>query len=260
MFMENLKLTLVQTELVWEDQEANRQNFTSKIEGIAADTDLILIPEMFPTGFSMNAENLAEPPEGPSLKWMQTQAKTKDAALSGSVIVRDNGKYYNRLYFVFPNGDYKTYDKRHLFTLADEEKTYSAGQDKLIIDYKGWKICPLICYDLRFPVWARNVEHYDLLTYVANWPQARISSWDTLLGARSIENICYVAGLNRIGSDANVDAYNGHSAVYAPLGEKISTTDWESEFVETITLNKPKLDDTRKNFQFLNDRDRFKII
>src|SRR5699024_9790001 len=146
-------------------------------------------------------QKLAEPTEGPTLHWMQEQARSANAALSGSIIITENGKYYNRLFFVFPDGSYKTYDKRHLFSFAHEEKSYDQGEKKLVINYKGWKICPLICYDLRFPVWARNKEDYDLLFYVANWPDLRVSSWDILLKARSVENICFTAGLNRVGHD-----------------------------------------------------------
>ncbi len=257
--MEKLKLTLIQTKLSWENPEANRTHFTEKIKAIAEDTDLILLPEMFPTGFSMNPQNLAESTNGLSLQWMQQMAEEKKSAISGSVIVQDKGAYYNRLYFVFPNGDFKTYDKRHLFSFAGEDKSYSAGDKKLVVNYKGWKICPLICYDLRFPVWARNTEDYDLLFYIANWPDKRILQWDSLLQSRSIENLCYTAGLNRIGSDDNHNNYNGHSAVYAPLGQKIATQNWEGEFIETLVLDRKKLTETRKEFPFLNDRDRFQI-
>lgn len=257
--MKNFKLTLIQTTLDWEDCEANRTKFSSKIENIDQDTDLILLQEMFTTGFSMNPQGVAENPEGKTLNWMQKQAHSKDAAISGSIIVKEKGHYYNRLYFVFPNGDYTFYDKRHLFSFAGEHKNYSKGNDKLIVDYRGWRICPLICFDLRFPVWARNVEDYDLLFYIANWPAKRIASWDTLLQGRSIENVCFTAGLNRIGSDPNVAAYNGHSAVYKPMGKKISTCNWESEFTETVTLTKKNLMETRQQFPFLRDKDKFKI-
>lgn len=257
--MEDLKITLIQTELIWENPKANRKKFSRKIEGIKEKSDLILLPEMFPTGFSMNAEELAEETDGASLSWMRKHSKSKNAAIAGSVIVKDHGKYYNRLYFVLPNGDYKIYDKRHLFTLAHEEKTYSPGKKKLIINYKGWKISPLICYDLRFPVWARNVEDYDLLFYIANWPDKRIPAWDALLKARSVENICYTAGLNRLGTDKNGNDYNGHSAIYDPLGQKLPTQNWEKELTQTITLNKSHLKESRKRFQFLNDQDSFTI-
>lgn len=257
--MENLKVTLVQTSMEWEDINANLIHFAELIDGIKEETDLILLPEMFTTGFSMNPENIAEENEGPSLKWMQKQAKSKNAAISGSVVVREGTKFFNRLYFVFPDGDYQTYDKRHLFTHSGEDKKYSAGKRKLIVEYKGWKICPLICYDLRFPVWARNVEEYDLLLYGANWPSTRILAWDTLLAARSIENLCYTIGINRTGLDPNNNTYNGHSAGYDAVGEKLSTEDWEEDFVETIVLKKSHVLETRKQFQFLKDKDNFMI-
>lgn len=257
--MEKLKTSLIQTTLQWEDIEANLANFSQKISSINEETDLILLPEMFSTGFSMHPENIAEKPEGPTLKWMQDQAQKKNAAISGSWIIQESGNYYNRLYFVFPDGEYKTYDKRHLFRFSGEQNKYSAGRNKLIVEYKGWKICPLICYDLRFPVWARNVEQYDLLFYGANWPASRVLAWDTLLAARSIENLCYTIGINRIGKDPNDNEYNGHSAAYNALGEKISTSKWEQDFVQTIELSKSHIKETRKQFQFLNDRDNFMI-
>lgn len=258
--MENLKLTLIQSSLVWENAEANRDKFSAKIEDLKDDTDLILLPEMFSTGFSMNAENLAENTDGPTLNWLKEHAKNKNAAISGSVIVKENNNYFNRLYFVFPDGKHKIYDKRHLFSLAHEEKTYSPGTEKLIVNYKGWKICPLVCYDLRFPVWSRNVEDYDLLFYVANWPKKRALAWDALLKARAIENMCFTAGLNRVGVDGNDHDYDGHSAIYDMLGKKLTTQNWEKEFTQTITLNKSELKNTRKRFQFLKDRDEFEVL
>lgn len=257
--MENLKISLIQTSMDWENVEANLVRFSKLIDSIEEETDLILLPEMFTTGFSMNPQDIAEENEGPSLKWMQQQAKIKNAAISGSVVIREGHQYYNRLFFVFPNGDYRTYDKRHLFRLSGEENKYSVGKTKLIVEYKGWRICPLICYDLRFPVWARNVEEYDLLFYGANWPAKRILAWDTLLPARSIENLCYTIGINRTGTDPNNNTYNGHSAAYNAIGEKISTDNWEEDFIETVELKKSHIRETRKQLQFLNDQDNFMI-
>lgn len=257
--MEDLKVTLIQTELVWEKPLANRKHFTQQIEAIKEDTDLILLPEMFTTGFSMTPEAIAETPRDETLKWMRVQAQKTQAAISGSLIVKENGHYYNRLYFVFPNGNYQTYDKRHLFSFAGEHQHYSAGDDHLILKHKGWKICPLICYDLRFPVWSRNTANYDLLFYIANWPKPRITSWDTLLKARSIENICFTAGLNRIGTDPNDNTYNGHSAIYNPIGEKLPIDNWEKEFTKTFRLSSAELLKTRAKFPFLDDRDDFEI-
>ena len=257
--MENLNITLIQTTLVWENIDKNLQHFSNKIAAIKENTDLIVLPEMFSTGFSMHPEKSAEPQNGKTLKWMKKQAELKNAAVCGSIIIEENSKYYNRLFFVHPNGDFQTYDKRHLFSFSGEHKKYESGTEKLIVEYKGWKICPLICYDLRFPVWARNTENYDVLIYGANWPTARILAWDTLLRARSIENLCYTIGVSRIGTDPNNNNYIGHSAVYDAVGEKISTKNWESDFIETLTLTRNHIKETRKKFQFLKDKDDFHI-
>ncbi len=258
--MENLTITLIQSSLTWENALANRQVFAQKIAAISEDTDLVLLPEMFTTGFSMKPKLLAEKTTGSTLEWLQKLSQKRNIALTGSIIVEENKKYYNRLFFVFPDGHYQTYDKRHLFSLAKEEQYYAPGKERIIVTYKGWKICPLICYDLRFPVWARNTQSYDLLLYVANWPKSRIAAWDALLKARSIENLCYTAALNRVGTDPNHNTYNGHSAVYDALGKRISTSQWEIEFTETITLDYTLLQEMRQRFQFLNDRDNFQIL
>lgn len=256
---ENLYITIIQSHLHWEDPMANRLHFLEKIKDISKETNLIILPEMFTTGFSMNAEVLAEEKVGPTLLWMQNAAKEKNSAITGSVIVKDNGHFYNRLYFVHPNGEYRLYDKKHTFTLAGEHKIYTAGRNKIIVEYKGWKICPLICYDLRFPVWARNLDNYDILIYVANWPKKRISAWDALLKARAIENMSYCIGVNRVGSDGIGHEYIGHSAVYNVLGECISTSKFEQEFIETVKLSKEHLLSNRNHLQFLNDRDTFSL-
>lgn len=257
--MENLNVTIVQSQLYWENVAENLKMFSEKIEKISADTDLIVLPEMFTTGFSMNAKNLAEKENGLSLKWMIGEAAKKECAITGSLIIRENGNFYNRLFFVFPNGDYKTYDKKHTFTLAKEHETYTAGNERLLLNFKGWKICPLVCYDLRFPVWARNTEDYDVLIYVANWPKTRISAWDTLLKARAIENMSYCIGVNRVGLDGNGYDYNGHSAIFDVLGEKISTSEENKECIETITLSKGHIKSNRDHLQFLRDRDNFNL-
>lgn len=257
--METLAVTLIQSHLYWENSVANRAHFSERMAAISEKTELIILPEMFTTGFSMNAKKLSEATEGDTLQWMLSEAKKHQSAITGSVIISENNAYYNRLFFVFPNGTYKTYDKRHTFTLAKEHETYSAGESRLLIDYKGWKICPLICYDLRFPVWARNTEAYDVLLYVANWPKRRITAWDALLKARAIENMSYCVGVNRVGLDGMGHEYNGHSAVYDVLGEQISTPDFETEFIETIVLQKSHIESNRKHLQFLNDRDLFSL-
>lgn len=257
--MKNLNIALIQADLYWENSNQNLEHFAEKIAKINSKVDLFILPEMFSTGFSMNAEKLAEPPNGLTLKWMQRIANEKSAAITGSVIIEEDGKYFNRLYFVFPDSTYKVYDKHHTFTLAKENETYTAGKERLIVEYKGWKICPLICYDLRFPVWARNTVDYDLLIYVANWPKTRIQAWDTLLQARAIENMTYCAGVNRTGLDGNNYEYTGHSAVYDSLGQAMFDHELEAEFTKVITLDKDHLTETRSKLKFLQDRDKFTL-
>lgn len=255
---EKLKIALLQADLVWENAEANRNQFQQKIDQLSSDVDLIILPEMFSTGFSMNAENLAEPVNGPTLNWMKKISAEKDVAITGSVIIEEDGKYYNRLFFVTPDGNIQKYDKRHTFTLAGENEIYISGQERLIVNYKNWKICPLVCYDLRFPVWARNTEDYDVLIYVANWPAVRVVAWDTLLKARAIENLSYCIGVNRVGEDGNGHPYPGHSAVYDSLGKLISDdSQWERVFQQEIILEKSTLEENRKKLKFLQDRDEF---
>lgn len=233
--------------------------FSRKMESIQEMTDLIILPEMFSTGFTMNVKHLAEEEPGETLGWMQEEAVKHQASVMGSCIVLENGSYYNRMYFVFPNKEYIKYDKRHTFTLANEHKTFSSGTEQIYIDYLGWKIYPLICYDLRFPVWSRNTSNYDILIYVASWPERRISAWDALLKARAIENMCYTIGVNRVGVDGNGHQYTGHSAIYDVLGECVSVKDNENEFIETHTLERSHLESNRKHLQFLNDRDDFNL-
>ena len=257
--IEKLNIAVLQVDLIWENPSKNRELFSEKINSINQEVDLIVLPEMFSTGFSMNAENLAEAPQGETFKWMQNVASQKKSAVTGSLIIEDTGKYYNRLYFVYPDGTFKTYDKRHTFTLARENETYTAGNQRLILEYKGWKICPLICYDLRFPVWARNTEDYDLLIYVANWPETRIHAWDILLQARAIENMSFCIGLNRTGKDENKYVYNGHTAVYDCLGKTLFENDKESEFTQIVSLDKSHLIETREKLKFLQDRDTFNL-
>jgi len=255
----NLNIAIIQADLAWENIERNLNLFSEKIDLIDKDVDLIVLPEMFSTGFSMNAKNLAEPSQGPAFKWMQEIARKRNVAVTGSVIVKENNNFYNRLYFVFPDTTFKTYDKRHTFTLAREDQTYTAGKERLIIEYKGWKICPLICYDLRFPVWARNTVDYDLLIYVANWPETRIHAWDILLQARAIENMSYCIGVNRTGSDGNKYKYNGHSAIYDCLGKPLFKNNREAEFTQVLSLEKSHVSETREKLKFLQDRDSFSL-
>ncbi|SDS27531.1 amidohydrolase [Gramella sp. MAR_2010_147] len=256
---EKLNIAIIQANLHWEDAEANRKLFSKEIEKISDEVELIILPEMFTTGFSMNAQELAEETESETLSWMRKIAKAKSSAVTGSVIITENGNYYNRLFFVFPDGSYKLYDKKHTFTLAKEDQTYTAGTERLIVNYKGWKICPLICYDLRFPVWARNTVDYDLLIYVANWPEKRVNAWDALLKARAIENMSYCIGLNRTGKDGDGYVYNGHSAAYDPLGKELTELDRSDAFTTEFSIDKESLTKVRTGLKFLQDRDHFTL-
>ncbi|UMB59299.1 amidohydrolase [Lutibacter sp. A80] len=258
--MQHLKLALLQVDIVWQNAKQNRINYSEKIQEISETVDVIVLPEMFSTGFSMQAAPNAESMQGETVKWMQKMASEKNTAICGSLIISQNNNYYNRFVFVKPSGEIEKYDKRHLFTLAGEEKVYTAGTEKLIIDYKGWKICPQVCYDLRFPVWARNVENYDVLLYVANWPKRRILAWDSLLKARAIENMCYTIGVNRVGVDASNFEYNGHTSAFDYLGAQIVETTACNEAILIVTLEKNSLDKTRNKFNFLRDKDSFNIF
>lgn len=254
-----MKIALLQTALSWENPKENRIHLEEKIHSIPEAVDLIVLPEMFTSGFTMHPQNCAETMQGETILWMQSLAKEKNSAITGSLVIEDNGNYYNRLVFVFPTGEIQHYDKRHLFTLAGEDKIYTSGTKKLIVEYKGFKICPLICYDLRFPVFARNVEDYDVLIYVANWPKPRVNAWDILLKARAVENMSYVIGVNRIGLDNNNHEYVGHSQAIDFLGKNILEPQ-ETEDIFIVTLDKDAMLETRKKLNFLNDKDEFKIF
>lgn len=257
---DQLKIALIQSDLVWENPNQNRKIFLDKIGSISKQVDIIVLPEMFTTGFTMNVKSVAETMHGDTVAWMQKIALTMKAAIMGSLIILENNNYYNRLLFVEPSGAITTYDKRHTFTLAGEDKVFSSGTEKAIITYKGWKLCPLVCYDLRFPVWARNVENYDVLFYVANWPKSRISSWDALLKARSIENMCYAIGVNRVGLDANLIDYSGHSAVYDVLGNALTSIKPNLELIEMVTLEREHIQYYRHKLKFLDDKDTFNLM
>lgn len=254
-----LEVTLVQTDLIWENPEANRNLLTKKIAQLPAKVDIVVLPEMFTTGFTMQAKAFAEFMTGKTVAWMLQLAQTHQLAITGSIIIEENKKYYNRLLFVEPFGKITFYNKRHAFTLVGEDEVYTSGKKKVIINYKGWKICPLICYDLRFPVWSRNVEHYDLLIYVANWPKPRVTAWTTLLKARAIENMSYCIGVNRIGVDGVNCTYTGHSAAYNVLGDAITNIPSSTEQCVIVTLNKKHITAYRNTFNFLNDKDTFTI-
>lgn len=254
-----MKIALIQTSLTWENPIENRSHLSQKINGFMEDVDLIVLPEMFSSGFTMDPKNIAETMQGETVSWLQHMAKAKNCAIIGSLVIQEKGNFYNRLVFVFPNGEIQHYDKRHLFTLAGEDKVYTAGTQKLIVDYKGFKICPLVCYDLRFPVFARNVEDYDVLIFVANWPKPRVNAWDILLKARAVENMCYTIGVNRIGTDEHDHEYVGHSQAVDFLGNYIQEPE-ETDGVFIVKLDKEQLLETRNKLAFLDDKDEFKLL
>lgn len=256
--MSNLRITTVQSYLHWEDKTQNLAMFDQKLKGLMGATDLIILPEMFSTGFSMNTEELAESMDGTTMQWLKQKAAEMKAVITGSFIAIENGQYFNRLVWMQPDGIYQTYDKRHLFTLAGEQHYYSAGKERLIVNYKGWKICPLVCYDLRFPVWSRNTEDYDVLIYVANFPERRHHAWKSLLVARAIENQAYTIGLNRVGKDNNDIYYSGDSVVLDYAGQaRYQVSHIEDVF--TTSLSYEDLKTFRSKLNFLPDRDRFEI-
>ncbi|MEY8849939.1 amidohydrolase [Psychroserpens sp. XS_ASV72] len=258
--MENaLKIALIQTDLAWENPEQNRINLSQKIDSINESVDLVILPEMFTSGFTMNAEAVAEQMSGNTVEWMRQLSSKNQCAITGSLVIKDKNHYFNRMLFVHPNGQVDSYDKRHTFTLAGEHKVYEAGTSNTIVDYKNWKIKLQVCYDLRFPVWSRNVENYDLLLYVANWPKVRIDAWDTLLKARAIENMSYCVGVNRVGYDGNKHEYSGHSAVYDVLGNRLDHISENQDTIEIVTLNKSIIETYRTKLGFLKDRDTFSL-
>jgi predicted amidohydrolase len=270
--MSGLTITIIQSHLHWEDKASNLQMFEEKIKGIKERTEVVMLPEMFNTGFSMRPGQLAESMEGETVQWMKRVAKQRGIILTGSLIIEEQGNFYNRLVWMLPNGQHGVYDKRHRFAYAGEDAQFAAGTKRLIASVKGWRINLLVCYDLRFPVWARQQVdtvndlpeaeeefEYDVLVYVANWPERRIHAWNTLLQARAIENQCYTIGVNRVGKDGNDIAYNGNSMIVDPLGEVIYSKA-NDEDVFTFTLTKEKLNDVRSRFPFLRDADSFQIL
>ena len=281
--MATLTITTIQTNLHWEDKEANLAMFEQKIFSIKEKTEIVILPEMFSTGFSMKPGTLAEKMDGPTVAWMKRIAASKKIILAGSIIVEDEGNYFNRLIWMLPNGQYGCYDKRHLFAYAGEDEQYAAGTTRLIASVKGWKINLQVCYDLRFPVWSRQAPslppppvggeeksagdddrglggglEYDLLIYVANWPERRSHAWKTLLQARAIENQCYVVGVNRVGNDGNNIYYSGNSMIVDPLGEVLYQKSHDED-IFTYTLQAEKLEDVRMKFPFWKDADHFFI-
>ena len=263
--MGDLNISLIQSALVWEDPEGNRAALGAKMEGLPLETDVVVLPEMFTTGFSMTAGPLAEEVDGPTFEWMASHAARLDAAVTGSLLVREEGGLYNRLVWMNPDGTYEEYDKRHLFTMANEQAHFEAGEERLIVEVRGWKFCPLICYDLRFPVWARNGwdaaagPDYDVLLYVANWPERRSSAWRQLLAARAIENQCYVVGVNRVGPDGKNVPYRGDSALVDAMGDSLVTFEPGEENEKTHVVSREDLTQVRERLPFLPDQDRFTI-
>jgi len=256
---QDLKIHLLQADLFWENKAKNLAIFDSMISNILQ-SDLIILPEMFSTGFTNNSKEYCEPMNGPTVEWMKKTAEAADSAICGSAIIQHDHHIFNRFLFIQPDGSISFYDKKHLFAMARENNYYAPGDSQILIEYKSWKICPMVCYDLRFPIWSRRRENdfnYDLLIYVASWPKARINAWTTLLKARSIENMSYCAGLNRIGSDHNKLEYPGASIVVDPLGKVISETDLNKEQVIEATLEKQILINNRLKLPFQSDADPF---
>ena len=253
-----MKIALIQTQLFWENPSENRKQFERKINSISEKVDLIVLPEMFTSGFTMNPQKVAETMSGKTIELLKSLAKAKNCAITGSIVIAENDNFYNRMIFIFPDRKIEFYDKKHLFTLAGENKVYTAGNQKKVIEFRDFKICLQICYDLRFPVFARNTENYDLLIYVANWPKPRINAWDILLKARAIENICFVIGVNRIGVDENNNEYIGHSQAIDHLGHELIKPNAEEGLFIT-TLDKNAMVEIRQKLGFLNDRDVFNL-
>ena len=256
--MQKLKIALVQTDIYWKAIEANLAMLEEKLWQITEPVDLIILPEMFQTGFTMDVDEVSEPMNLTTFKWMKQMAAQKKAVVTGSYIVREKSGVYNRLVWMQPDGNYQIYDKRHLFRMASEDQHFSMGMDRMIVELKGWKICPMICYDLRFPVWTRNRhQEYDLLLFVANWPASRAHIWDTLLQARSIENLAYTIGVNRVGKDGKEIDYSGHSGAYSPKGETLAFSEAEETMI--IDLSLEDLLAFRERFPAHLDADAFEI-
>lgn len=258
--VKDIKIAIIQTSLFWEDVDKNLEIFTKKISNIKNKADLVVLPEMFSTGFSMNSKKLAEEINGKTVNWLIKTSVINNISIIGSLIIKEKNNYFNKLFFVNPDGSYKTYNKRHLFRMANENNYYSQGKEDLIVHFNGWRIKPLICYDLRFPVWSRNNNDYDILVYIANWPERRAYAWKTLLRARAIENQSYVVGVNRIGEDQNNVIYSGDSAILNPFGDEISDIKPHENKTQIIKISYKKLFEFRESFPVNLDADSFKIL
>ena len=256
---ELLKVALLQIKSLWHQPEKNRILLSQEIAKIGVKADLVLLPEMFTTGFSMAPKKLAESMKGQTVKWMRSLAKEFNTVIAGSVIIKEEGFFFNRFLWVPPKDNIAYYDKRHGFSLVGEHLKYKAGENNGLVDYKGWKICLRICYDLRFPVWCRNTDEYDILLFVANWPKPRMQAWDTLLKARAIENMTYCCGVNTVGKDPKGNLYLGHSAGYDCFGNSLTGPLSEKKEVIWVLLDYQALQGHRKQFQFLEDRDNFEL-
>ena len=254
-----MNIALVQSNTRWQDW-LNNHDYLEGFLKQAANSELIVLPEMFNSGFTMNAAEVAQSMEGPTVDWMKHWSNELQAAICGSIVIVENGQYFNRMLFVYPNGDVRHYDKRHLFTMGREQEHYKPGTERVVVEWQGWRILLQVCYDLRFPVFARNSNDrgYDLALFVASWPAVRISAWDVLLQARAVENQCYTVGVNRVGTDGNEVAHCGHSTVVDPYGEKLLTVR-QAEGVYCITLDKASLEDFRRKFPLLQDADNFTL-
>ena len=258
--MESIRIYIVQTDIVWENKQENLRLLYEKLQSLRGTTEIVVLPEMFSTGFSMQSKILAEPNSGETITTLKRWTSQLQLAICGSYIATDNGQFYNRAFFLTPKGEEFYYDKRHLFRMGREAEHFSAGDKRLIIPYRGWNIRLLVCYDLRFPVWSRNINNgYDLLIYVANWPVARRLAWDTLLRARALENQCYVCGVNRTGTDGYHLEYNGGSKVYSAYGEEVASLPDGQEGMATVTLNMASLNQFREKFPVWKDADEFHL-
>jgi predicted amidohydrolase len=258
-----MKITIIQPDIIWENKDKNLNRYENIIKDKCIslnkiDDHIVVLPEMFTTGFTMNPVGLSEKVGEKTTKWMLKMAETYNCVMVGSIITEENQKYYNRLYWIEPNGIVEWYDKKHLFAFAGENNNYTAGKSKNIVEYNGWRINLMVCYDLRFPVWSRNKNDYDMIIYVANWPEKRRLAWKRLLQARAIENQCYVVGVNRVGTDNNGNKYSGDSSVFSPIGDKIWQQSYKQVFT-TIEINKELVDKTRNDFPFYLDSDDFEF-
>ncbi len=263
--MQDLKITLVQADLVWEQPEKNLENFDKKLADYSGKQDLVLLPEMFNTGFTMDGNNFAEPMDGPAFSWLKAKARQLDAVVAASFLCKEENRFYNRLIWMRPDGTYDSYNKRHLFRFGNEHLHFVPGNTRLIVEIKGWRVCPMICYDLRFPVWSRNhyVEgkfEYDLLLFLANWPEKRKHNWVSLLQARAIDNMAYSIGVNRVGNDGHGVMHSGNTMIYSLKGEALYKPAEYDESISNVSLSMFDLKDTRQKFNVALDWDQFKIL